>query len=410
MRICIVADSASARFGGEALLPFQYFRLLSQRGEDVWLVVHERTRAELEEAFPASRDRILFTADSKLHRSLLSVSNLFPRRVAWATVGQLLLMLTQWQQRQAIRALVRREAIEVVHQPVPVSPRMPSMMFGLGAPVVIGPLNGGMEYPPAFRDQESRLSRIIVKAASSLSTAVNGILPGKLHAAVVLVANERTRQALPRHRAGKLVEMVENAIDLNLWEAKTAPAEHRRSQFVYIGRMPSWKRLDIALRALSKLSEASLLVIGNGGQRDNWEKLCVELNIQGRVSFAGWQSHAYCADALAQSVALVLPSIYESGGAVVLEAMAAGRPVIATRWGGPADYLDADCGILVDPISEEAMVEQFAHAMRKLLLEPALADRMGAAGRRRVEQSFTWDKKIDAMLETYRDAIDASRG
>jgi hypothetical protein len=52
MRICIVADNASARFGGEAILPLHYFRQLRQRGIEVWLVAHDRVRAELETLLP----------------------------------------------------------------------------------------------------------------------------------------------------------------------------------------------------------------------------------------------------------------------------------------------------------------------------------------------------------------------
>ena len=88
----------------------------------------------------------------------------------------------------------------------------------------------------------------------------------------------------------------------------------------------------------------------------------------------------------------MLPSIYECGGAVVLEAMAAGIPAIATAWGGPTDYLNEECGILIEPISPEAMVKGFAAGMHKLISDRELAARMGAAGRRRVEAEFDWQK------------------
>lgn len=74
------------------------------------------------------------------------------------------------------------------------------------------------------------------------------------------------------------------------------------------------------------------------------------------VVFSGWLSQEKCAIKLQQADALVLPSLREPGGAVVMEAMAVGLPVIATNWGGPADYLNSACGILVEPTSKEGFL------------------------------------------------------
>ena len=79
--------------------------------------------------------------------------------------------------------------------------------------------------------------------------------------------------------------------------------------------------------------------------------------------------------------------------------------MIATRWGGPADYIDQTCGILVDPSSEQAMIASFAQAMQLLVDQPDLAAAMGKAGRVRVLEQFNWLRKIDQIEEIYREAI-----
>jgi glycosyltransferase involved in cell wall biosynthesis len=97
----------------------------------------------------------------------------------------------------------------------------------------------------------------------------------------------------------------------------------------------------------------------------------------------------------------------------VLEAMATGLPVIATAWGGPADYLDASCGILVEPRSREHLVEGLAGAMAELAADPARRRTLGRAGRARVERHFDWQARIDQMLEIYQRAAgidDGARG
>jgi glycosyltransferase involved in cell wall biosynthesis len=85
--------------------------------------------------------------------------------------------------------------------------------------------------------------------------------------------------------------------------------------------------------------------------------------------------------------------------------MAVGLPVIATDWGGPAEYVDDTCGILVPPDSRESLVEGLAAAMEKLGCDPELRRRMGEAGRRKIERFYTWDTKIDRILDFYREAV-----
>jgi glycosyltransferase involved in cell wall biosynthesis len=107
---------------------------------------------------------------------------------------------------------------------------------------------------------------------------------------------------------------------------------------------------------------------------------------------------------------LVLPSLRECGGTVLLEAMAAGVPCIATNWGGPGHYLDDSCGIRVDPASPEAFVAGLTDAMLKLAESPELRRQMGLAARRRVRSTyFDWGAKADRMLEILRATANGGR-
>jgi glycosyltransferase involved in cell wall biosynthesis len=401
MRICIVAEHASERFGGEAILPVHYFRLLRSRGIESWLVVHSRTRNELSELFPNESDRILYVPDLWIHKLLFRLSRLLPRRVAEATLGLLNQLITQFHQRSIIRELIRTQRIDVVHQTIPVAPRFPSALFGLGVPLVIGPLNGGMDYPPAIRQTESWMSRTAVALGRLFANAGNALLPGKKQASVVLVANERTRLALPSGIRGTVIELVENGIDFRIWEGGSADSESSDSRFVFLGRLVDWKAVDVVIRALVQVPFAALEVIGDGPMLETWKSLSSELGVADRVHFAGWLPQLECAARLRRSTALVLPSLYECGGAVVLEAMAMGKPVIATHWGGPADYMDASCGIFVEPVSYAALVAGFGQAMQRLTDSPELAKSMGAAGSDRAVRNFDWERKIDKIIRIY---------
>lgn len=421
MKIAIVAEHASARFGGEAILPLQYFRILRDRNYDVWLVVHERTSEELEGLF-GNDPRVIFTPDTPLIRLLWRLGAFLPQRVANFSTGYLMRLLTQRRQVKEARRLVREEGVQIVHQPIPVSPREPSMLFRLGAPVVVGPLNGGMEFPSGFRDRSSVLEDYAVAAARAMTNVMNRLIPGKRQASVVMVANKRSRMALPAGLRGKVIEICENGVDFSLWGAATGQNHQSgptHTRFVFTGRLVDWKAVDLLLQAFARAKELapmSLLIMGDGDARERLEKLAGELDLLsseegvGKVRFAGWLSQKECADALAARDALVLPSLYECGGAVVLEAMALSKPVIATAWGGPLDYLNAECGILVPPLSPDALIDGLAEALRKLASSPELRVSMGQAAQLRVRAEFDWERKVDAVLDVYASALRSEGG
>ncbi len=408
MRICIVAEHASTRFGGEAILPVHYFRLLRSRGLATWLVVHSRTRKELEELFPHDLDRIRFIPDAWLQKVSFRLSTFLPRRLAEATCGVFNQAVTQLRQRKVVRELIRTEKIDIIHQPIPVAPRVPSLLFGLGVPRVVGPLNGGMDYPPFLKSGESTITSALVSIARRFSDLSNTIFPGKKHADVVLVANQRTRRALPTGTSGRIIELPENGVDLEVWREPDGQIPVTIPRFVFVGRLVDWKAVDIVIQALKDCPGLTLEVIGDGPMLEPWRTMAAQLGAAKRIQFTGWLSQSECAARILTATALVLPSIYECGGAVVLEAMAMGKPVIASNWGGPADYLDASCGILVEPASRDALVKGFADAMQLLADSPAIARSMGAAGRERVVREFDWQKKIDRMIEIYTELAEQS--
>jgi glycosyltransferase involved in cell wall biosynthesis len=411
-RVLIVADSVSRQFGGEAALPFHYFRVLRARGAEVWLLTHSRVRPEIEQTWPGDLDRVHFVEDSILQQTLWRLGARLPGSISYITTGFLSRLITQVCQRKLARQMVDKLAIDVVHQPTPVSPKEPSAFFNLGAPVVIGPMNGGMTYPPGFLAEHKSFGETVLRCVKTVAKALNFAVPGKRRATTLLVANERTRLALPAGLCQNVKTVVENGVDLSLWapegRSTNASTRSRPFTFAFVGRLIPLKRVDIILRALAAMdscTSAEMLIVGEGPERHALESLAARLGIETSVHFAGWQTQVAMARLLADTDCLLMPSIRECGGAVVLEAMAASKPVIATRWGGPADYIDASCGVLIEPMNEGQMAQDFAQAMDHMVSNPSHARSLGVAGRARVELEFDWERKLDRMEHIYEDAI-----
>jgi glycosyltransferase involved in cell wall biosynthesis len=416
LRVVIVAEHASAIYGGEAILPLHIFRKLRARGVEAWLVVHSRTKAELLELMPEEADRISFIPDTNLHILMYRLGRFLPARLSYFTTGYVSRLSCQRLARRIVRGLIADHDVDLVHQPIPVSPREPSLMHGLGVPVVMGPMNGGMTYPPAFASSDRKVALVgsLAELGRKASGLVNRLMPGKLKAETLLVANRRTREALPSGIRGKVIELVENGVDPALWLDKAEPVPPRPTgdpvRFTFVGRLVDWKAVDLLLEAFARVVAevpSTLEIIGDGPMRGSLEAQVDRLGLGGSVRFEGWLKQPECAGRLGVSDVLVLPSLYECGGAVVLEAMACGLPCVATNWGGPADYLDDSCGVLVAPDSRDSFVDGLAAAMLRLARSKELRDSMGRSALEKVATGpFNWDHKIERILEIYAETID----
>jgi glycosyltransferase involved in cell wall biosynthesis len=406
-RVLVVAEHASLRFGGEASLPYHFFTRMRERGVEAWLLVHARTREELRALLPpAEFARVHFVEDSLVDRGLWGVERRLPRQLGEQTVAVARHAADQLRKREVARRLVERNRIDVVHEPAPISPKRPSAMYDLGAPVVIGPMCGGMEYPPAFAHMQSPLSRGIERAGRHVAHAVNRLLPGKLRAECLVVANPQTRAALPAGTRGRIEEVIESGVDLRVWGAPAPRAPRDEVRFAFLGRLVDWKGVALLLAAFDQVAKrvpmATLDIVGDGPLRAELEADAGRRGLQGRARFTGWLPREQGAALLRDSDVLVMPSLRECGGTAVLEAMACGLPTVVTDWGGLSHYVDDTCGIRVPPTSRGGLVDGLAEGMARLAGDPELRQRMGLAARKRVTSAWLdWDAKVGRLLELY---------
>lgn len=167
------------------------------------------------------------------------------------------------------------------------------------------------------------------------------------------------------------------------------------STIVTIGRLIPLKRIDAIMRAIASSPRTRLVIAGDGPSRDGLQRAAADLGLQSRATFLGAVSREAVAGLLQRSDLLVLNSTHEGLPHVVLEAFAAGTPVLATRVGGMPEVVEHGVSGWLIPSGDEA---ELGRAIHVLLEDPALRERLREGGRRRLTQRFRWDTLVEETL------------
>lgn len=206
-------------------------------------------------------------------------------------------------------------------------------------------------------------------------------------------------------RFAKRIQMIPNGIDDSLLHLKRLPLELGiKLRLIFVGNLISLKGVDIILRALATLPpDINLKIVGEGNQRKVLEELCVAMSINQRVNFMGSLPPESIPAILQQSDALVLASYSEGRPNVVLESLAAGLAVIATRIEGTSELvIDGQTGLLFPPGDTDAL----RACIEKLYLDPILCRRLGERGREWIkEQGLLWQNTAAAYARVFEEVI-----
>ena len=181
-----------------------------------------------------------------------------------------------------------------------------------------------------------------------------------------------------------------------------------RSQRVllYLGSLKARKNLSVLLQALRMVlqeqDDIQLLLVGRGESEEKLRRQTLELGLENAVRFVGFVPEAEKPAWVNLADIFVLPSRLEGFGLVAAEAMACGKPLVASRAGAlPEVVADGESGLLCNPHNPA----DFAHAILRLLEDQPLADAMGRAGLERVKRLFQWDESARRTLALYEEVL-----
>jgi glycosyltransferase involved in cell wall biosynthesis len=393
--VILVAPNVCERMGGEAIKALQIYEELVRQGVAVHQVTHGRVRDDLSRLHPDMP--VTYIEDDRV--SLFCVR--------YAVLRSLLDPYFMWRAAQVVRGMLRSRPDAIVHYTSPVSPIVPLFRIP-GARVIVGPINGNIHYPPAFRSREGASYRVRRLLHSTAALVHRLFFPGKRSAQAILVAGgERTARSLRKIgcKASILRESLDSGIPNRLGTLPRITHEGQNFRFVHNGRLVPHKGADLIVKALCRTRQpVTLDIIGRGPEKPYLESLVRDLDLTQRVHFIDWfEDHRALAGALRQYRGFVLPSLAEANGIVVQEAMMYGLPVICLDWGGPGLLVTPESGVAIKPVSEEHVLSELARAMDQLGAQGALAERMSIVGRQRaLESGFLWSDLIERWLGLYK--------
>ena len=408
-RVILSAYQCGPGMGSVSQIGWEWFRRLGAR-VPVTLVTHERNRAAIEKAGLPLQAEVLYIDTEWFAGPLYrTASRLFPRsQHAVFLLSSLDYYVFDWVAMRRLRRHPSLADARVVHIVTPISTAAATRMHRLGLPVIRGPLNCGLESPAGFpelmREDSSWLYPL-----RSLGQLLDRVTGSTGRAATILAATSATVASLPPAAKARCRRMLENGVDLDVfvpaaWPPSPSPATPLRVLFV--GRLLPFKGVNLMLRAVAALHPhvpLEVRIVGDGPMLDDWKALAGELGLAEVVSFPGGESLDRIAAEMRWAHVFCLPSVRESGGAVLLEAMASARPVIAVAYGGPAETVDEEVGTAVQPVGPQSVIDDIAAALRDVVRRPDVWRGRGEAGRRRAERAFAWDAKIEQALSIYNE-------
>jgi glycosyltransferase involved in cell wall biosynthesis len=304
----------------------------------------------------------------------------------------------EWFAWRQLRGRIYEGKYDVVLRVLPLTAVLPSPFASLlrkgPIPFVIGPLNGGLPWPPGFSQLQKQkewvsnlrnLYRYLPFAGSTYR-----------YAAAIIAASSQTCAEFSPYR-DKLFFIPENGISRSLCSDDLRSKDpESKLDLIFVGGLVPRKACDIALRAAAPLLRSGLArftVLGDGPERKYLEHLVTSLGIEKDVVFCGWVSLAEVLIRLRSADVLVFPSVREFGGGVVFEALATGAVPVVADFGGPGDIVYPDVGCKIPIASESDLAAQMEKALTELAHDRELLEKLRRQGMAYAREHLTWEAK-----------------
>lgn len=295
-----------------------------------------------------------------------------------------------------------RENVDLVHVHVP-------PVFGAISSIVFGKMKRVPVIVTFHNDTvaRARWQNFLVRIYNVI---LNRLILGKVN--LITVPSQAYRMELKRRGIDEnRIRTINNGIELstrkgfNVNKLKQQLGLLEKEIVLFVGALEKRKGVEFLIKAFprvkNKILNVKFLIVGNGSEKTNLESLAHDLKASGDILFTGHVTDEQLEVFYEISDAFVLPSLYETFGLVLLEAMAHSKPIVATRILGVSELVNSGInGILVEPRNSE----QLSEAIIQVLSEKDYANRLGMNGER-FSKKFEWKTAVSKYVDAYRECL-----
>jgi glycosyltransferase involved in cell wall biosynthesis len=326
---------------------------------------------------------------------------------------QLYAYLWQWKAYFVARRLHRRVRFDLYHHLTYENDWMASIIGALlPVPYVRGPGGGAHRIPKAFLKGfglGGRLAEFRRSFGQWVFRHDPFFVLSQHRARVILACNREAVEGVLARWRHKVRLLSVNGISGCELTPPQRQAQSGKFAVLSAGRLVPLKGFDLALRAFAILAErrpeAGFTIVGKGPELNRLESLIHELGLEKQARIESWMARERLLAGMRSCDAFLFASLCDGGGLVVVEAMAAGKPVVCLDLGGPGLHVNEDCGFKVPARDPDQAVRDMALALEKLAGDRNLCAQMGRAAFERARQVYDWDRTAERINEAYEQAL-----
>jgi len=382
MNVLLLTYSLSAEIGGSEYVFSILAELLAKKGHKVWIITNHidgftyPTNENIKIIFvsflpanavkhPKNKDKALF--------NLLAIKSGF--------------------------SIIRQQKIDIIHsnQTIPaLSGAILSTLTSKPHITTIHDVVNTRQYLEEWSKQKGN-----TKSKAMLSYFITKIIYKLKHEAIHTVSDS-VKEDIKKFGIKKPIYVINNAIPIYTLEHVTT----NPLQLIYVGRLVFHKNIQVIIKALKLVKKScpnvSLVIVGQGNSKKDLERLVSELDLNQNVKFKGLVSENEKNKLVAQSAALLLPSLHEGFGIVILEAFAQKKPVLVSNIRPMSDVVEQNkTGLLISAKDEK----EWSKAIEYILEDPKRMSEMGESGKKVLQEKYNLDNWFTKILEMYNDLI-----
>ncbi len=406
LRVLILADDCNPEWHSLPALAYNYILNLSNY-VDVVLATQIRNQPNIDQV-GLNNAEVIYLDTENIAAPIYKLASFLsgdPNKAMTLKVafGYPSYLAFEWAVWQHFKKDLRNGRFDIVHRVTPMSPTTPSPLASwCPVPFVIGPLLGGLAWPPQFKQEMQREGEWM-----NYFRAAHRWLPFYRstyeRASAILAAYDHTISDLPTSARDRIINFSEGGVDPEQFSIPNRQIK-KKMTILFVGRLVPFKLPEVIIRSFagsSILQQHKLVIVGDGPERPRLQEMVRAEGLSDCIEFKGTISQVEVGELMRQSEIFAFPSIREQGGGVLTLAAMSGMACVVVNYGGPATRIPYGCGIKVPMGNLQELTQSFIKEMEALVQNPQQVIELGEAAHNFTKTYYAWDTKAKKTLEIY---------